>query len=133
MTDRPVFTCPCCSATSYHPKDVEFAWCGRCHAFTGDPGMGAAHLARDCPHRKPDPAFADLEWLLDAGLEVRIAPDAGGVSVTLFEGAGSVPVTDPVRVWPKAVAGAALAMARIAAEGMGYAPPPAETIAKEES
>ena len=99
--------------------------------MTGTPGDAPdlARLASDAveawaksaPPRPPGP-FADLEWLLGAGLEVRISPDAGGVSVTLFEGAGSVPVTDPVRVWPNAAAGAALAMARIAAEAMGYAP-----------
>jgi hypothetical protein len=41
--DRPSFTCPKCDATSYHPKDVEFGYCGACHEFTGD-----SH-----PHRVP--------------------------------------------------------------------------------
>ena len=41
MTDQdkelPHFTCPICGAVSYHPKDVEFSYCGRCHAFTAEP------------------------------------------------------------------------------------------------
>ena len=47
----PVFTCPCCGATSPHPKDIEFRYCGRCHWWTGDPNLGPGHLAEDCPHR----------------------------------------------------------------------------------
>lgn len=32
---EPVFDCPLCHAISYHPKDIEFGYCGRCHDFTG--------------------------------------------------------------------------------------------------
>lgn len=119
---KPSFTCPCCGAVSYNPNDIAQRFCGRCHDWTGDPALAARHLARDCPHRKLNPAFADLGWLLDAGLEVRIAPDAAGMRVTLFEGAGSVPVVDPVTAWPNTAAGAALTGARILAEQAGYAP-----------
>lgn len=35
MSGPASFTCPRCGATSYHPKDVEFGYCGRCHDFTG--------------------------------------------------------------------------------------------------
>jgi hypothetical protein len=28
------FTCPVCHMTSYHPKDVEYGYCGNCHEFT---------------------------------------------------------------------------------------------------
>lgn len=31
------FTCPRCGATSSHPEDLANRYCGRCHAFTGDP------------------------------------------------------------------------------------------------
>ena len=27
------FVCPDCGAVSHHPKDVENAYCGRCHEF----------------------------------------------------------------------------------------------------
>ncbi len=117
----PAFTCPCCGATSSNPNDIAQRYCGRCHDWTGDPGLGARHLAGGCPERMTEQGFADLAWLLDAGLEVRIGPDAAGMKVTLFEGAGSVPVIDPVTVWPNAVVGAALAMARMIAEDAGYA------------
>lgn len=32
-------TCPRCGATSYHPKDVEYGYCGRCHWWTSDPDL----------------------------------------------------------------------------------------------
>lgn len=57
MTREPVsepssFTCPCCGAVSYHPDDVRHGWCGRCHAFTGDPLLGPPHLEGPCPQRE---------------------------------------------------------------------------------
>jgi hypothetical protein len=48
----PAFTCPCCGATSRHPADIAHRYCSRCHAFTGDPELGAAHLAEPCAERK---------------------------------------------------------------------------------
>lgn len=35
MSEAPTFTCPRCAWVSYHPKDVEFEYCGNCQAFTG--------------------------------------------------------------------------------------------------
>ncbi len=32
------FVCPVCFAESWHPKDLEHGWCGRCYAYTGMPG-----------------------------------------------------------------------------------------------
>lgn len=32
----PHFRCPRCQAVSYHPKDIEYGYCGRCHVFTRD-------------------------------------------------------------------------------------------------
>lgn len=32
----PSFTCPRCEAVSYHPRDIEFGYCGACHEWTGD-------------------------------------------------------------------------------------------------
>lgn len=31
------FTCPRCSMTSHHPMDEDYGYCGKCHAFTGQP------------------------------------------------------------------------------------------------
>lgn len=33
----PPFVCPVCAAVSHHPADREHGYCGRCHAFTGNP------------------------------------------------------------------------------------------------
>jgi len=30
------FTCPRCGTVSYHPDDIRFGYCGRCHWWTGD-------------------------------------------------------------------------------------------------
>jgi hypothetical protein len=30
------FVCPRCGAASYHPKDEEHGYCGRCHQFVGE-------------------------------------------------------------------------------------------------
>jgi hypothetical protein len=34
------FTCPRCNATSHHPKDEEYGYCGRCNWWTGDEFLG---------------------------------------------------------------------------------------------
>lgn len=39
-TGRPTrtvlsFTCPVCGRTSYNANDVQYGYCGKCHAFTG--------------------------------------------------------------------------------------------------
>lgn len=31
----PFYRCPYCEAVSYHPKDIEQSYCGRCHRFSG--------------------------------------------------------------------------------------------------
>jgi hypothetical protein len=31
----PGFTCPRCGMTSHHPTDIEQAYCGNCHDWTG--------------------------------------------------------------------------------------------------
>ncbi len=59
----PAFTCPCCGAKSWHPKDGEQKWCGRCSWWTGDPEL-------------PDSLFR--EWsVLATGLGgcCRLGPD----------------------------------------------------------
>jgi Zn finger protein HypA/HybF involved in hydrogenase expression len=38
--ERPSITCPRCSLTSYHPKDISERYCGRCHAWHDDIGKG---------------------------------------------------------------------------------------------
>lgn len=40
MNERPKapsITCPVCGWTSYHPKDIEFGYCGNCNNFTSPP------------------------------------------------------------------------------------------------
>jgi hypothetical protein len=32
---EPTFVCPACHRVSYHPKDIEYGYCGFCHDFTG--------------------------------------------------------------------------------------------------
>jgi hypothetical protein len=47
MADHPSITCPVCGMTSYHPKDVEHAYCGNCHEYTGNPdGCIRAYLRK---------------------------------------------------------------------------------------
>lgn len=33
---EPTFQCPRCHSVSYHPKDIQHGYCGRCHDFTGE-------------------------------------------------------------------------------------------------
>jgi plasmid maintenance system antidote protein VapI len=75
-----VFTCPCCGATSGHPKDVEFKYCGRCHWWTGDPEAGPPHLAEACPERKfaPDWTLRPGETLADLLIDQHLSTDAAG-------------------------------------------------------
>lgn len=75
--------------------------------------------ARTAPPRPPGP-YDDLAWLLDAGLEVRIAPHAAGVKLTILDGGEQV--GEPVTLWPTVIVGAALAIARLFAEAVGRAP-----------
>jgi hypothetical protein len=67
------FTCPCCGAVSYHPADLEQHYCSRCHWWTGDPGLGAPHLAEPCAERGGNPEFEAfrqefLDHLLPEGM-----------------------------------------------------------------
>lgn len=48
----PVFTCPCCGATSPNPADVINGYCALCHWWTGDPVVGPMHMAAPCDARK---------------------------------------------------------------------------------
>ncbi|MFB7649431.1 hypothetical protein ACFC0S_15760 [Streptomyces sp. NPDC056084] len=41
----PSIVCPECAMESWHPKDVEEGYCGRCHWWTGDPILYAAWKA----------------------------------------------------------------------------------------
>jgi hypothetical protein len=47
--DLPSFTCPQCHVTSYNPNDVEWGFCGNCHAYTGyvDPLMKAKRFIEE--------------------------------------------------------------------------------------
>jgi len=37
VSEHPNITCPVCGMTSYHPKDIEHGWCGKCHDYTANP------------------------------------------------------------------------------------------------
>lgn len=52
MTPEPPqpFTCPACKATSHHPDDLRYGYCGRCKDFTGEPTDFVIH---------GDPAFGE--------------------------------------------------------------------------
>lgn len=53
------FACPRCRAVSWHPRDLEEGYCGRCHDWTatkiisgrpaGSPGQPPAHRGHDTP------------------------------------------------------------------------------------
>lgn len=47
---RPSITCPECERTSWHPKDVEFGYCGYCSWWTSDPVLSR------CPPAGWEPA-----------------------------------------------------------------------------
>jgi hypothetical protein len=51
----PSFTCPCCGAVTYHPKDVAESYCGKCHWWMADPVLTPGHFADACEYRKPKP------------------------------------------------------------------------------
>lgn len=53
-TERPSITCPKCGRTSWHPKDVEYGWCGACQAFTTErPNLPPRVAARANEGRVP--------------------------------------------------------------------------------
>ena len=33
VDEYPSITCPFCDMTSYHPKDIQYRYCGNCHNF----------------------------------------------------------------------------------------------------
>lgn len=41
-SERPSYTCPRCGAVSYHPKDLEYRYCVRCHKFEDDAAIPPA-------------------------------------------------------------------------------------------
>lgn len=47
--DIPSITCPTCGMTSYHPKDIEFRFCGKCDKFHDGSrrGLGGVKLPPD--------------------------------------------------------------------------------------
>ncbi|WP_428950978.1 hypothetical protein [Streptomyces sp. cg35] len=71
MTSRPSFTCPVCSATSHHPKDVANGYCGRCHRFTGpEERARQAGLLRDAARAHADSGDADpARWGVEDDVE----------------------------------------------------------------
>ena len=47
--EQPSITCPVCDRTSYNPNDIEWGYCGYCHAYTGvvDPMMKARRFVEE--------------------------------------------------------------------------------------
>ena len=48
------FICPKCKATSYHPEDERYGYCGNCHEFTGDYGYGHERHSSSSIETQPD-------------------------------------------------------------------------------
>ena len=46
----PLFICPRCGAASHHPTDAAEGYCGRCHAYTAEPGRPWSPWAGTEPH-----------------------------------------------------------------------------------
>jgi hypothetical protein len=57
---QPSITCPHCGMTSYHPKDIEFGYCGNCHAFTS--GDLVSSMATPLPAVPIAVETADTVW-----------------------------------------------------------------------
>ena len=49
--DQPSVTCPDCRMRSYHPDDIKWGYCGRCHAFTS---AGTVHQV-NAPQQEAGP------------------------------------------------------------------------------
>jgi hypothetical protein len=64
----PSFTCHCCGAVSYNRNDIAQRFCGRCDDWTGDPGLGARHMARHCPHRQEGRSMSDPDGIPEAAV-----------------------------------------------------------------
>lgn len=49
MYETDKITCPVCSMTSYNPNDIEWGFCGNCHAYTGvvNPVMKARRMLEE--------------------------------------------------------------------------------------
>lgn len=88
----PSFTCPCCGIVSNNRNDIAQRYCGRCHDWTGDPALGARHLARHCPHRPFAP-----DWTLHPGIALR--------AVMRHRGISEADLADRARLGPETVAG----------------------------
>lgn len=57
------FTCPCCQAVTRNPHDIAAGYCGRCHWWTGEPGLASFHFALSCEHRGQGIPVAQLpDW-----------------------------------------------------------------------
>lgn len=49
--EQPNIICPDCGWRSYHPDDIKWGYCGRCHAFTS---AGTVHQV-NAPQPEVDP------------------------------------------------------------------------------
>lgn len=79
------FECPTCHRVSHNPTDAKYGYCGACHDFTGEAGVGLE--VRDQSH---GPAWGPGEWVVYQGKECTVGLaarplycDRGAVIVTL--------------------------------------------------
>jgi len=70
MTE-PSITCPECGMTSYHPKDIEYGYCGNCHAYTSIEGI----LRREIGDRRYERLEAILKERVQAGQWLMMTPE----------------------------------------------------------
>lgn len=87
------FTCPVCTATSHHPDDVRYGYCGRCHAYTGDTIRGAS--VGQVWFDEPFGAGDGQAWVAPAGTPV---PRSGRPRPPVWEPVGYV-TGDALNVW----------------------------------
>lgn len=57
------FECPKCGAVSYHPEDVRFGYCGRCHEFTRGHFLDLLDLLDAEPERPVENVRPSVEYL----------------------------------------------------------------------
>lgn len=61
------FTCPQCGITSWNPNDAAEGYCGRCHWWTGVPGLAEI---LDQP---------DVQWVGDSAQPDQQTPDLADI------------------------------------------------------
>ncbi len=72
------FTCPRCGRESWHPKDVEYGYCGFCHAYTGgERELGCSedrHLAVVTVSHRARDLFRRRYWIRCWECDLKVGP-----------------------------------------------------------